>query len=183
MFVFCIRLLKLSILLLSNFKNIFYFVLSAQRVHISSAIRHHLFKDKNFRALERTANRAFLTIAVNCSNARQSLFMADDALVASANHAPHRRAPARFGNAPTVRNPTHRAVTNATFTSGCVHGHRAWFHLLRSTSSTRCSSAPFSKVFPRPIPRLAICAPQFYIIRGISFVCRMSIQNLNTFGE
>ncbi|KAL6258752.1 hypothetical protein P5V15_010701 [Pogonomyrmex californicus] len=63
--------------------------------------------------------------------------MADDTLVASANRAPHGRAPARFGNAPTVRNPTHRAVTNATFISGCVHGHRAWFHLLRSTSCPR----------------------------------------------
>ncbi|XP_012223941.2 eukaryotic translation initiation factor eIF1 [Linepithema humile] len=30
-------------------------------------------------------------------------------------------------------------------------------------------------------PTINTCAPQFYIIRGISFVCRMSIQNLNTF--
>lgn len=40
-----------------------------------------------------------------------------------------------------------------------------------------------SNISPRSCPTTVTCAPQFYIIRGISFVCRMSIQNLNTFGE
>lgn len=49
---------------------------------------------------------------------------------------------AHFGNTPIARNPTHRAVTNATFTSGCVHGHRAWFRrpVLRSSSSHHSSA-------------------------------------------
>lgn len=61
---------------------------------------------------------------------------------------------ARFGNAPTVRNPTHRAVTNATFTSGCVHGHRAWFCRLCSlVVSTRCSSADLATSLHVPVRR------------------------------
>lgn len=60
----------------------------------------------------------------------------------------------RFGNAPTVRNPTHRAVTNATFTSGCVHGHRAWFRRLCSLEvSTRCSSADLATSLHVPVRR------------------------------
>ncbi|KAL0118082.1 hypothetical protein PUN28_009036 [Cardiocondyla obscurior] len=44
----------------------------------------------------------------------------------------------------------------------------------------KCRSTNIS---PRPsfCPTIVTCALQFYIIRGISFVCRMSIQNLNTF--
>lgn len=66
--------------------------------------------------------------------------------------------PTRFRNAPTVRNPTHRAVTNATFTSGCEHGHRACFRRLCSPPlvSTRRSSADLASsciIFPRPAPR------------------------------
>lgn len=61
---------------------------------------------------------------------------------------------ARFGNAPTVRNPTHRAVTNATFTSGCVHDHRAWFRRLCSlVVSTRCSSAHLATSLHVPVRR------------------------------
>lgn len=80
-----------------------------------------------------------------------------------------------------ARNPTHRSVTNATFTSG-----------LRTRSSRLFSSAG-SPQCPHTVPvfsarhptscRIVACASQFYIIRGISFVCRMSIQNLNTFGK
>ncbi|XP_011695164.1 PREDICTED: LOW QUALITY PROTEIN: protein translation factor SUI1 homolog, partial [Wasmannia auropunctata] len=94
--------------------------------------------------------------------------------------------PAGFGNARTARNPTHRAVTNATFTSGCVHGHRAWFRDSPFRSLRWCPRAPQVLDLCRtslhvPASTTAACAQQFYIIRGISFVCRMSIQNLNTF--
>lgn len=58
-----------------------------------------------------------------------------------------RTTPARFGNASTARNPTHRAMTNATFTSGCVHGHRAWFRRLCSPPvSTRRLSAVLAAI-------------------------------------
>lgn len=58
------------------------------------------------------------------------------------------------------------------------------FHLrvLCSRSSSRRSSV-WSPRKSTSRPTIATCAPQFYIIRGVSFVCRMSIQNLNTFGE
>lgn len=47
---------------------------------------------------------------------------------------------------------------------------RASFHCRRSSyTPTSCQTTA--------------CASQLYTIRGISFVCRMSIQNLNTFGE
>lgn len=59
---------------------------------------------------------------------------------------------ARFGNTLIARNPTHRAVTNATFTSGCVHGHRAWFRrlVLRSSSSRRSSVDRHVNLHPLP---------------------------------
>lgn len=70
---------------------------------------------------------------------------------ASANRAATRTSPERFGNAAAARNPTHRAVTNATFTSGCVHGHRACFRRLCSPLvSTRRSSADLAASHQRP---------------------------------
>lgn len=74
----------------------------------------------------------------------------------------HGRLLARFGNALTARNPTHRAVTNATFTSGCVHGHRAWFRRLRSDCwypravqvLNLAASLQVQRSAPRPSPAL-----------------------------
>lgn len=81
-----------------------------------------------------------------------------------------------------ARNPTHRSVTNATFTSGLRTRPSRSFS---SAGSPQCSRTfpVFSACHPTFLFRIAICTSQFYIIRGISFVCRMSIQNLNTFGK
>lgn len=84
---------------------------------------------------------------------RQSLIATSSGT--SANRVLQWTVPACFRNAPTVRNPTHRAVTNATFTSGCVHGHRAWFRrLCSSLVSTRLSSVDLaSPHVQRSVPR------------------------------
>lgn len=57
-----------------------------------------------------------------------------------------------------MRNPTHLSVTNATFTSGCVHGHRAWFHqfVLRSVLASFKCRPSLAALRPTPALRSSI---------------------------